>query len=91
MVSEQQTEEDVFAPIKNFFAGLTGGSPETAQVQRSKLENDYDEPIAAAKEILNIAANTKTEDPDLVVDALMDLETLMRWVYGLYLTYLFLF
>ena len=77
MVSEQQTEEDMFAPIKNFFAGLTKGSTETALAKPVK-ENDYDEPIAAAKEILNAAANTKAEDPELVVNALLDLETLMR-------------
>lgn len=40
--------------------------------------NDYDAPIAEAKQLLVRAAETKSEDSDLVVEALEGLEKLMR-------------
>lgn len=39
---------------------------------------DYEVKIAEANDILYRAADTKAEDPDLVFDALSDLEKLMR-------------
>jgi len=39
---------------------------------------EYDEKIASCKDLLRIAAVTKTEDPDLVLTALEDLEKLMK-------------
>ena len=43
-----------------------------------KVKNDYDEPIQQALQVLYRAADTKKEDPEVVVDALESLEKLMR-------------
>jgi len=51
---------------------------EETETAQAKQANDYDEPIAKSIEILNAAAETKSEDPDEVVTALEDLEKLMR-------------
>jgi len=42
---------------------------------------DIDENIESCKDILRRAAETKTEDPEVVLKALEDLEQLMRYVY----------
>jgi len=71
--TDEQTQNDIFAPLKQLFSGITDG-----QSTSLKVVNDYDEPIANAKAILNRAVETKSEDPELVCQALEDLEKLMR-------------
>ena len=57
-------------PIEKFFSAF---SPAVAPAG-----SEYDEDIAAAKALLVRAAKTKEEDSGAVVDALLDLEKLMR-------------
>lgn len=47
-------------------------------LQAASEVTEYDTAIAEAKSMLYRAAETKKEDPDLVIDALQDLEKLMR-------------
>jgi len=47
-------------------------------VTRSAAVSDYDTQIASAEEVLYRTAETKAEDPELVLSALEDLEKLMR-------------
>jgi hypothetical protein len=47
-------------------------------LQAASEATEYDTAITEAKSILNRAAATKKEDPDLVINALQDLEKLMR-------------
>jgi hypothetical protein len=47
-------------------------------LQASPSTTEYDTAIYEAKDILNRAAETKREDPELVINALQDLEKLMR-------------
>lgn len=69
----EEAQNDIFAPLKQFFSnkGETKAAPPA-------IVNDYDEPIAEAKIILNRAVDSKKEDPELVFKALEDLEQLMR-------------
>mmetsp|Transcript_30128 Transcript_30128/g.44645 ORF Transcript_30128/g.44645 Transcript_30128/m.44645 type:complete len:290 (+) Transcript_30128:77-946(+) len=69
----EQKENDLFAPVKNLFNSFSQqGSKD------SKVVNEYDEPIGEAIALLNKAADTKKEDPEIVFGALTDLEKLMR-------------
>lgn len=65
------TKDDIFAPLKRMFNFDNG---QTTQVE----VNEYDEKILEAKNLLEKAVETKSEDPELVVDALTNLERLMR-------------
>jgi len=69
--TETQKDGDFFAPFKRIFSS---GKQQTTKPS----ENDYDEAIEQAKIILNKAAETKSEDPEEVLQALEDLEKLMR-------------
>jgi hypothetical protein len=52
--------------------------PLQASPSPSSSTTEYDTAIDEAKAILNRAAQTKREDPELVMNALQDLEKLMR-------------
>ena len=77
-ISDEKTQ-NFLDPLKQFFSDLTNQSNSKTGSNLSK--NDYDEPINEAKLILNRAAETKNEDPELVLSALEDLEKLMRFVF----------
>lgn len=69
MSTTDEVQNDIFAPLKQFFSGPT---------KEKTVENDYDAPIAEAKLILNQAVESKSEDPELVLGALESLEKFMR-------------
>ena len=70
--SLQDTKDDIFAPLKRMFNFDNGSTTTKVEV------NEYDEEIVEAKNLLEQAAETKSEDPELVIDALSNLERLMR-------------
>mmetsp|Transcript_8130 Transcript_8130/g.11714 ORF Transcript_8130/g.11714 Transcript_8130/m.11714 type:complete len:265 (+) Transcript_8130:118-912(+) len=61
----------------SLFAKKAAGRSKSSGAGESAT-NDYDAPIAQCKEILTRAAETKSEDSELVLDALENLEKLMR-------------
>jgi len=56
----------------------SGRSSLLASAKKSVNAIEYNEKISSCKEILTKAADTKAEDPDIVLEALEDLEKLMR-------------
>merc|ERR1711884_9282 len=65
------TSNDFLTSLKSIFFNNDQGT-------KVKEANEYDEAILEAKEILKTAAETKSEEPTLVIEALSNLEKLMR-------------